>query len=108
MKSVIKHRTAVFLIVAVILVCAAYGLYQVLHRSGVQSTDDAYIRADSVLVAPRVAGVVTEVLVQDNQSVKAGQQIAEMGRSGASRDMLHFEIRYNGKPVDPLQYLPAP
>lgn len=45
-------------------------------------------------------------LVNEGQSVKAGQQIAEMGSSGATRDMLHFEIRYNGKPVDPLQYLP--
>ncbi|MFC0677399.1 peptidoglycan DD-metalloendopeptidase family protein [Lysobacter korlensis] len=45
-------------------------------------------------------------LVNEGQLVKAGDQIAEMGRSGASRDMLHFEIRYNGKPVDPLQYLP--
>lgn len=45
-------------------------------------------------------------LVNEGAVVKAGQQIAEMGRSGAPRDMLHFEIRYNSKPVDPLLYLP--
>lgn len=45
-------------------------------------------------------------LVNEGQNVKAGQQIAEMGSTGASREMLHFEIRYNGKPVDPQQYLP--
>ena len=46
-------------------------------------------------------------LVNEGQLVKAGEQIAEMGRSGAPRDMLHFEIRHNGRPVDPLLYLPA-
>ena len=45
-------------------------------------------------------------LVNEGAVVKAGQQIAVLGRTGAPRDMLHFEIRYNGKPVDPLLYLP--
>lgn len=45
--------------------------------------------------------------VNEGERVSAGQQIGEMGRTGAARDMLHFEIRYNGKPVDPLSYLPA-
>lgn len=47
-------------------------------------------------------------LVAEGTSVKGGQQIAELGRSGTSRDMLHFEVRRNGKPVDPLQVLPPP
>jgi lipoprotein NlpD len=38
--------------------------------------------------------------------VRAGQQIAEMGKANANLDILHFEIRRAGKPVDPLQILP--
>lgn len=45
-------------------------------------------------------------LVGEGAQVKGGQQIAELGRTGTSRDMLHFEVRRNGKPVDPLQVLP--
>ena len=46
------------------------------------------------------------LLVREGQQVKAGQTIAEMGSTGADRVKLHFEIRRQGKPVDPLQYLP--
>jgi lipoprotein NlpD len=48
-----------------------------------------------------------KVLVAEKQSVKRGQPIAELGRSDADRPKLHFEIRHQGKPVDPLKYLPS-
>jgi lipoprotein NlpD len=47
------------------------------------------------------------LLVKEDQSVKKGQKIAEMGNSDADRVKLHFEIRRQGKPVDPSRYLPA-
>ena len=47
------------------------------------------------------------LLVKEDQSVRRGQKIAEMGSSDADRVKLHFEIRRQGKPVDPAQYLPA-
>ncbi|QMV15416.1 Murein hydrolase activator NlpD precursor [Vibrio spartinae] len=46
------------------------------------------------------------LLVSEGQSVKAGQKIATMGSSGTSSVRLHFEIRYQGKPVNPKRYLP--
>ncbi len=47
------------------------------------------------------------LLVKEDQSVQKGQKIAEMGNSDADRVKLHFEIRRQGKPVDPARYLPA-
>ena len=44
--------------------------------------------------------------VKEGDVVKVGQRIADLGSSGAQRPMLHFEIRRNGKPVNPLRYLP--
>ncbi|WP_207775198.1 peptidoglycan DD-metalloendopeptidase family protein [Tamilnaduibacter salinus] len=46
------------------------------------------------------------MLVKEGEDVAAGQTIAEMGSSGTSRTKLHFEIRKNGEPVNPLGYLP--
>ncbi|VVE45072.1 Murein hydrolase activator NlpD [Pandoraea cepalis] len=46
------------------------------------------------------------LLVKEGDSVTRGQKIAEMGNSDADRVMLHFEVRRDGKPVDPMKYLP--
>ncbi|MEY2948408.1 MAG: hypothetical protein RL084_1805, partial [Pseudomonadota bacterium] len=47
------------------------------------------------------------LLVKEDQAVVKGQRIAEMGSSDADRVKLHFEIRKQGKPVDPSKYLPS-
>lgn len=47
------------------------------------------------------------LLVKEDQTVRRGQKIAEMGNSDADRVKLHFEVRRQGKPVDPARYLPG-
>jgi len=47
------------------------------------------------------------LLVKEDQTVRKGQKIAEMGSSDADRTKLHFEVRRQGKPVDPVKYLPS-
>ena len=48
----------------------------------------------------------SKLLIKEGDAVKAGQKIAEVGSSGTDSNKLHFEIRKDGKPVDPLSYLP--
>ena len=48
----------------------------------------------------------SHLLVKENDQVVVGQKIAEMGSTGANSVKLHFEIRKEGKPIDPLNYLP--
>lgn len=47
------------------------------------------------------------LLVKEDQAVRRGQKIAEMGSTDAERVQLHFEIRRQGKPIDPAKLLPA-
>src|ERR1700744_240090 len=63
---------------AVILVVAAVVCMKLLVHPGNESTNDAYVTADFTLVAPRVPGQLSEVLVEDNQQVKAGQLLVRI------------------------------
>jgi membrane fusion protein (multidrug efflux system) len=66
--------------VAVVLIAAAgaYGRQYWTVGRFLQSTDDAYVEADSTIVAPQVSGYLSGVLVADNQPVKAGQPLAKI------------------------------
>ena len=48
----------------------------------------------------------SKIFVKEKDKVDGGEKIAEAGNSGKTRTMLHFEIRKDGKPVNPLLYLP--
>ena len=58
---------------------------------------------DSLLSA---YGHNSELLVKEGEYVTSGQIIARMGSSGTDRTHLYFEVRKDGKPVNPLRYLP--
>jgi membrane fusion protein, multidrug efflux system len=57
---------------------ADFGHYYLTTGRYLESTDDAYVKADLTIIAPKVSGYLTEVLVGDNQPVKAGQLLARI------------------------------
>ena len=59
--------------------------------------DDTYLTA---------YGNNDQVVVTEQATVRKGQKIAEMGSSDSDRVKLHFEVRQNGKPIDPMRFLP--
>jgi len=64
-----------------VLLCVALGTWGVRYWTVgrfIESTDDAYVKADSTTVAPKVSGYIAQVLVEDNQPVKSGQVLARI------------------------------
>lgn len=72
-----QFKIAIYSIIAFVAIVAIYGFTRGVDGR-TQSTDDAYVSADYTLVAPRVRGVIAEVLVQDNQAVHVGQLLARL------------------------------
>ena len=73
-------RLVLTLAIALLLiaVAAAYGSYYWMVGRFLESTDDAYVQANSTIVAPKVSGYLSQVLVEDNQPVKAAQPLAKI------------------------------
>jgi membrane fusion protein (multidrug efflux system) len=80
MSSVTRISPKTFRLAAyvVLLGVAVWACIRLLADSNTESTNDAYVVADFTLVAPRIAGQISEVLVEDNQQVKAGQLLVRI------------------------------
>ena len=72
------HRNSVPFVIAAGLLLLAGGAWWLLRDGRHQSTNNAYVTADFTVVAPKIAGFVSEVRVQDNQTVKAGDVLARI------------------------------
>jgi membrane fusion protein, multidrug efflux system len=90
--------------VAAALAVAGAAYYWTFARF-IVSTDDAYVQADSTLVAPRVSGYVAQVLVEDHQPVKSGQVLARLDEKDfrAAWDQRRAEVQASGAAVSDLQ-----
>lgn len=78
LKNPRVRRLLGVLAAVVVLALLAWLVYWLQVGRYLQSTDNAYLQADAVAVAPRVNGYVTAVLVEDNQAVKAGQPLVRI------------------------------
>ena len=77
-RQMIK-RAALALFGALAVAGAAdFGHYYFTTGRYLETTDDAYVKADSTIIAPKVSGYIAEVLVADNEKVRAGQLLARI------------------------------
>lgn len=74
-RRTLKLPRKAIVVAAIALVIAALGTFWLLAPRSSESTDNAYLRADSSAVAPKVSGLVAAILVKDNQAVRAGDPL---------------------------------
>src|ERR1700676_4170075 len=73
-----RRRWVLPLVVVLIVLALLVGIPKVMHALNTVSTDDAYVNSYVTFVAPRVAGQVARVLVEDNNRVKKGDVLVEL------------------------------
>jgi membrane fusion protein, multidrug efflux system len=77
-RQAIKRAALALALVLGIAAVGDFGHYYLSTGRYLETTDDAYVKADSTIVAPRVSGYIADVLVSDNEPVKAGQLLARI------------------------------
>jgi membrane fusion protein (multidrug efflux system) len=77
-RRAIKRAALALAVVLGIAGAADFGHYYLTTGRYLETTDDAYVKADSTIIAPKVSGYIAEVLVSDNEPVKAGQLLARI------------------------------
>jgi len=82
-RKPLSPRTRIGLVIAGLVLISAlaiYGAEWLLHGRFIESTDDAYLRADSVTIAPRVSGYIDQIYVKENQHVAAGTPLLHIDK----------------------------
>jgi membrane fusion protein (multidrug efflux system) len=77
-RQAIRRAALAFAAALGVAGATAFGRYYVTTGRYLETTDDAYVKADSTIIAPKVSGYIAEVLVADNEPVKAGQVLARI------------------------------
>jgi membrane fusion protein (multidrug efflux system) len=77
-RQAIRRAALAFVATLGVAAAAGFGHYYLTTGRYLETTDDAYVKADSTIVAPKVSGYIGEVLVADNEPVKAGQLLARI------------------------------
>src|ERR1700729_1023291 len=96
-----RIRTVLFSVLAVIAVVGiGYGVRWLLYGRYIESTDDAYLRADTVTVAPRVNGYIDQIYVVDNQIVKAGDPLVRIDLRNYQALLTQQDAAVNARSAD--------
>jgi membrane fusion protein, multidrug efflux system len=77
-RQAIRRAALAFALALGVAGAVDFGHYYLTTGRYMETTDDAYVKADSTIIAPKVSGYISEVLVVDNEAVKAGQLLARI------------------------------
>src|SRR3977135_970695 len=77
-RQLIKRPAWALAVADAAAAAADFGHYYLTSGRYLETTDDAYVKADSTIIAPKVSGYIAQVLVNDNQPETAGQLLAQI------------------------------